>query len=103
MEFDFKDKVKEILLKIPIGRVTTYGLIAEQTGMRSSSRMVGFVLNSLKNETHFPCHRVVNRLGILSGKDHFPTPTFMQEMLESEGVEVKDGKVDLQKYLWKPE
>jgi methylated-DNA-protein-cysteine methyltransferase-like protein len=103
MELDFKDKVKELVLKIPKGKVTTYGLIAEKCGAKSSSRMVGFVLNSLKGEIEYPCHRVVNRLGILSGKNHFPTHEFMQEMLESEGIKVQNDKVDIQKYLWIPD
>ncbi|MDC1067706.1 MGMT family protein [Candidatus Kapabacteria bacterium] len=101
-ENSFNEKVKELLLEIPIGRVTTYGIIAEKCGMKSSARMVGYILNSLKNQTKYPCHRVVNRFGELSGKNHFQGEELMQELLESEGIEVTDNKVKLSNYLWNP-
>lgn len=99
---DFKTKVIEITKNIPTGRVSTYGLIAEKAGLKSSARQVGYILNSLKSDNEVPCHRVVNRLGILSGKNHFQSENHMKELLESEGVEVLDDTVDLNKYLWKP-
>lgn len=103
MKEDFKEKVLKEVLNIPKGKVTTYGLIAEKCGMKSSARMVGYILNSLKDEPlKYPCHRVVNRLGVLSGKNHFPDRDYMENMLEAEGIAVEEDKVDLEKYLWYP-
>lgn len=67
---DFFDRVFSIVQKIPYGKVTTYGHIAEVCGIRSSARTVGWALNGAKN-SNLPCHRVVNRFGALTGKLHF--------------------------------
>jgi methylated-DNA-protein-cysteine methyltransferase-like protein len=100
----FFDAVYAVVRKVPRGRVTTYGAVAEATGMRMSARMVGWALSVCSNaKPRVPAHRVVNRLGILSGRHHFATPTLMQELLEQEGVQVKDDAVaDFKKLLWKP-
>lgn len=98
---DFFDRVYKVVAKIPYGKVTTYGAIAEVCGVKSSARTVGWALNSAAN-SNLPCHRVVNRFGALSGKIHFSSPTLMQELLESEGIEFIDECVNLEKYLWKP-
>ena len=98
---DFFDRVYKVVAKIPYGKVTTYGAIAEVCGVKSSARTVGWALNSAAN-SNLPCHRVVNRFGALSGKIHFSSPTLMQELLESEGIEFIDECVNLEKHLWKP-
>jgi len=99
---DFFDKVYKVVAQIPYGKVTTYGAIAEVCGIRSSARVVGWAINGAK-ETGLPCHRVVNRFGALTGKMHFGSPTLMEELLKSEGVEFdKDGCVLLEKHLWIP-
>lgn len=99
---DFYNKVFTIVKHVPVGKVTTYGAIAEAAGLRSSARTVGWALNSAKNTYDLPFHRVVNRNGELTGKHHFTTHTFMQEMLLSEGVQFNGGAVDVKKYFWKP-
>ena len=74
-----------ITCQIPFGRVSTYGAIADYLAL-GSARMVGWALrNSIG---HVPAHRVVNSKGELSGRNQFPTPTLMQELLEQEGVEI---------------
>lgn len=100
---EFSRKVLEIVKQIPKGKVTTYGHIAEKAGARKSSRMVGYILNSYKGDERYPFHRVVNRLGELSGKQHFPTPNAMKEMLQSEGINFKDEAVDMKSHLWIPD
>ncbi len=100
---DFFNKVFQIVEMIPCGKVTTYGLIAQKAGLKSSARMVGWALNSYAFSTRLPCHRVVNRNGELTGKKYFGTPTMMRELLESEGVEFVNDRVDLKKFLWTPE
>ena len=102
MSENFHEKVLEIVRQIPYGRVTTYGAIARRLGSARSARMVGWVLNSQKGNSDIPAHRVVNRQGLLTGKMHFDGTNLMQELLESEGVEVVDNRVDLEKYFWEP-
>lgn len=99
---DFFKKVYTVAAKIPYGKVTTYGDIAEALGIRSSARMVGWALNGAK-DSGLPCHRVVNRFGALTGKIHFGSPDIMEELLRNEGIEFdEDGCVVLEKHLWKP-
>lgn len=90
--------------EIPKGRVTTYGAIAAALGTKLSARMVGWAMNGAhKVKPKVPAHRVVNRNGMLSGKMHFGTPTLMQELLEKEGVKIKDDKVEeFDKKFWNP-
>ena len=104
MEQDFFTKVYAVARLIPYGRVCTYGHIAAAIGARSSSRMVGWAMNAAHTAVPpVPAHRVVNRNGMLTGKFHFQTPNLMQELLESEGIKVKDDKItDFKKLLWEP-
>lgn len=98
---DFFKKVYSLIKKIPYGKVSTYGDIAEACGIRSSARTVGWALNGCGPD--IPAHRVVNRFGALTGKIHFGDPNLMEELLRSEGIEFdKNGCVRLDKYLWKP-
>ena len=100
----FFEQVFAVARIIPKGRVTSYGAIAEALGTKLSARMVGWAMNGAhKVKPKVPAHRVVNRNGMLSGKMHFATPTQMQELLEKEGVKVKDDKVvDFEKRFWNP-
>lgn len=97
------DRVYAVARQIPHGRVTTYGAIADFLAL-GSARMVGWALNHSFGELGVPAHRVVNRKGELSGRNHFPTPTLMQELLENEGVQVTDNRVvDFDRHFWHPE
>lgn len=100
----FYEAVYEVVRKIPKGRVTSYGAVAEATGTRLSARMVGWALSmSHQAEPPVPAQRVVNRLGILTGRHHFATPTLMQELLEQEGVGVKDDRIiNFKEKFWDP-
>ncbi len=107
MSFRQKDYYKQVYFiteQIPIGRVSTYGAIADYLAL-GSARMVGYALTqSNKNGFPVPAHRVVNRKGELTGRMHFTTPEMMQELLESEGVEVKNHTVvEFKKLYWHPE
>ncbi|HYF32334.1 MAG TPA: MGMT family protein [Chitinophagaceae bacterium] len=101
---NFFELVYEVARQIPKGRVTSYGAIAAVLGARLSARMVGWAMNGAGSaKPKVPAHRVVNRNGMLSGKHHFSTPTKMQELLEKEGVKVKnDVIVDFKKHFWDP-
>ena len=89
-------------MRIPVGRVTTYGAIARYVGMQSS-RVVGYALMAVPDDMGLPCHRVVNRNGELTGKHHFATPQTMQELLEAEGITVENDKIqNFDKLAWYP-
>lgn len=99
----FFEKVYAVCRKIPEGRVTSYGAIARYLGSAQSARMVGWAMNGSKNMEDISAHRVVNRNGLLTGKSHFGDSNAMVQMLEAEGVEVKDLKiVNFQKHFWDP-
>lgn len=99
---NFFDKVYEVTKKIPYGRVTSYGAIANYLGAAKSARMVGYALNgAVKKEV--PAHRVVNRKGLLTGKHHFEGTNLMQQLLENEGLVVKDNQVqNFEQVFWEP-
>lgn len=100
---NFFERVYEVARQIPYGKVTSYGAIAKALGAARSARMVGWAMNASHNMEDVPAHRVVNRLGLLSGKYHFDGTNLMQQLLESEGVKVVDNQiVDFQKYFWEP-
>jgi methylated-DNA-protein-cysteine methyltransferase-like protein len=101
---NFFQRVYEIARQIPEGRVTSYGAIAKALGAGRSARMVGWAMNASHNMEDVPAHRVVNRKGVLTGKHHFDGTSLMQQLLESEGVEVIDNQiVDFEKLFWQPE
>jgi methylated-DNA-protein-cysteine methyltransferase-like protein len=101
---NFFERVYEVARQIPYGRVTSYGAIAKALGTARSARMVGWAMNASHNMQDIPAHRVVNRLGLLSGKFHFEGTNLMQQLLESEGIEVVDNKIiNFEKHFWEPE
>lgn len=103
-EPNFLDTVYAIVRKIPRGRATSYGAIAESAGIRLSARMVGWAMNAAgRANPPIPAHRVVNSKGLLTGKDHFATPTLMQELLENEGIRVENNQIqDFKTVFWDP-
>ena len=100
----FFNKVYNIARQIPVGRVTSYGAIAKYLGSAQSARIVGWAMNDSHTQKEYvPAHRVVNRNGLLSGKQHFGNSNTMKQLLENEGVIVKDDKiVDFEKHFWNP-
>lgn len=100
----FFTDVWDVARQIPAGRVTTYGAIANYLGTKLSARMVGWALHSVSSvEPPVPAQRVVNRLGILSGKAHFNPPSLMQELLEKEGIMIENDAVQsFDKKFWDP-
>ena len=101
---DFYEDVYQVVRLIPYRRVSTYGAIARYLGAASGARLVGYAMNASHTQAHYvPAHRVVNRHGLLSGKQHFATPTKMQELLESEGLSIENEQVkDFEKQFWDP-
>lgn len=103
-KYTFFENVYEVVKLIPKGRVSTYGAIAKYLGAAKSARMVGYALNGVSGTGGaVPAHRVVNRLGMLSGRHHFPEDSPMAESLQAEGILVKDDQVqDFNSHFWDP-
>lgn len=99
---NFYDKVYEVANLVPYGRVTSYGAIAKYLGATRSARMVGYAMNGSHGKD-VPAHRVVNRKGLLTGKHHFEGTHLMQQLLESEGIKVRDNQIlNFEKVFWDP-
>ena len=101
---DFYDMIYEVVRQVPKGSVTTYGAIAKYLGSAQSSRLVGWAMNQAHSQKRkVPAHRVVNRMGMLSGKHHFGHPKLMEQLLAKEGIKVKkDVIVNFKKIYWDP-
>jgi methylated-DNA-protein-cysteine methyltransferase related protein len=101
---NFFEQVYNVARQIPKGKVTSYGAIAKCLGSGKSARMVGWAMNSSRKiRPKVPAHRVVNSLGLLTGKLYFETPTKMEELLTKEGTLVKNNKVvDFKNKFWNP-
>ncbi|MDN3491348.1 MGMT family protein [Winogradskyella bathintestinalis] len=98
----FFEKVYDVAKQIPYGRVTNYGAIAKYLGAGKSARIVGYAMNGSHGKD-IPTHRVVNRKGLLTGKHHFEGTNLMQQLLESEGVEVIENQIqNLEAVYWDP-
>lgn len=96
---NFKDKVIELVNRIPKAKVTTYGTIATLAGMPTGALFVGGILHFAETQT--PWHRVINRNGFISTKCPNHPRQLQRALLESEGIEVSDDfMVDLDKYGW---
>lgn len=100
---DFFDRVYAVCRHIPEGRVTSYGAIAKFLGAARSARMVGYAMNASLGVEGVAAHRVVNRLGMLSGKHYFGGSTLMEDLLRSEGIEVDEDQVqNFEAHFWDP-
>ena len=104
MDKDFFQQVYDVVRLIPYGRVTNYGAIARYVGSPQSSRMVGYAMNGSHTQTEFvPAHRVVNRIGMLTGKRYFGSSDTMKELLENEGAIIEDDIiVNFKEIFWDP-
>ena len=91
-------RIYEAVKKIPRGQVATYGQVAELAGDRKMARAVGNALHRNPDPEHIPCYRVVNAKGELAGEFAFGGAGKQAAILEADGIEVINGKVDLTKY-----
>ena len=91
-------RIYEAVKKIPKGMVATYADVAEMAGDRKMARAVGNALHKNPDPSTIPCHRVVNSKGELAGEYAFGGAWKQAQILESEGVEITEGKVNLKKY-----
>ena len=99
---DYRERVFEIVRRIPAGRVMTYGQIAEILGEDYTPRTVGYVMNA--SDENVPWQRVINAQGGCSTGHIVLPPDKQQRMLEFEGVKFNDkGRCKLEVYRWLPE
>lgn len=99
---NFFDRVYEVVRLIPYGKVTSYGVIAKYLGATKGARMVGYAMNGSHGKD-VPAHRVVNKKGLLTGKHHFDGTNLMQQLLESEGIQVVENQIqNFDGIFWDP-
>jgi len=97
------DAIYQVVREIPSGRVTSYGAIAAYLGMKGGARMVGWAMNASHTISDIPAHRVVNRNGVLTGKNFFGGDR-MQGLLAIEGISVKNDQIlDFKNHFWDPQ
>jgi methylated-DNA-protein-cysteine methyltransferase-like protein len=98
-------KIYEIVRRIPPGKVTTYGLVAELAGMPGQARLVGYALYRVAPDSDIPWHRVINAKGEVSESPLRHGSDYLQRsLLEAEGVQFDaQGRLRLQDYLWLPD
>lgn len=97
-ERNCRQRIYEVVKRIPKGKVATYGQIAEMAGNRKMARVVGTALHKNPDPDNIPCFRVVNSKGELAEEFAFGGAGKQAELLRREGIIVEDGKVDLQRY-----
>ena len=96
------DAIYQVVALIPSGKVSTYGAIAGYLGSKGGARLVGWAMNASHGQANIPAHRVVNRHGVLTGKNFF-VGNRMQELLEAEGLTIKDDQIiDFSSHFWDP-
>ena len=100
---DLQSRVYEFLTLIPKGKVVTYGTVAARLGNKNLARVVGNLLHVNPDPIGHPCFRVVNSKGCLAAHFGDGGPEVQRSRLEADGIEVIDGRVDLEKYGWIPE
>ncbi|MBL6669639.1 MAG: MGMT family protein [Flavobacteriaceae bacterium] len=102
-ETSFFERVYTVVRQIPEGRVTSYGAIACYLGSPQSARMVGWAMSASHTHADVPAHRVVNRNGLLTGKHHFFGTNLMQQLLENEGIKIKQDQIqNFDAHFWDP-
>jgi methylated-DNA-protein-cysteine methyltransferase-like protein len=96
------EAIYQVVALIPEGRVTSYGAIASYLGSKGGARLVGWAMNASHGQANIPAHRVVNRNGVLTGKNFFGGNR-MQELLEAEGLTIKNDQIkDFSTHFWDP-
>lgn len=91
----------EVVLLVPPGRVATYGQVAHEAGLPGRARLVGKALKLLPDDSPVPWHRVLNASGRISLPAGGPRE-LQSSLLSAEGVEVREGRVDLKRFRWHP-
>lgn len=99
---DLRDRIYAVVARIPRGRVATYGQVAALAGAPRHARQVGYALHALPAGSSLPWQRVINARGEVSRRSESGWEGFQRQLLEAEGVELRNGRVDLERYRWEP-
>ena len=94
--------IYQVVARIPCGKVATYGQIADLAGYPGRARQVGYALAGMPEELDLPWHRVINTRGRISPRTHSKWHELQYELLESEGIVFENGRIDLDRYRWRP-
>jgi methylated-DNA-protein-cysteine methyltransferase-like protein len=98
-----QQRIWQVVQLIPAGKVSSYGVIADLAGLPKRARFVSIALRKAYKELELPWHRVLNAQGKISIPNDSPLYQTQWELLEMEGVLVKNGKVDLKRFGWEPD
>ena len=93
-------RIYRAVRRIPRGRVSTYGDVAERAGLEGRARQVGYALHALPSGSGVPWHRVVNAQGRISRRARAASMVTQRILLEREGVTLRRGRVDLARHAW---
>lgn len=96
-------KIWDIIIRIPHGKVATYGQIASLAGLGGHARLVGYALHATPDELQIPWHRVINAQGRISLPREDGRYDLQKTLLEAEGIVFIREKINLKKYRWRPE
>jgi len=94
------DPVYQVVKQIPRGRVTTYGALARALRLRGGARTAGRAMAATPSGKGIPWHRVVADHGKLVTPE--PYASLQRRLLQSEGIQLVEFRVDLKKHLWSP-
>ena len=98
---NYFEQVYEIVAQIPEGKIATYGQIATILGTPKNARIVGWAMRAAPAEMKLPCHRVVNKKGLLSPSHAFGDKSIQRVMLEMEGITFNNEDcINIKKHFW---
>jgi methylated-DNA-protein-cysteine methyltransferase-like protein len=96
-------RIYAVVMRIPMGRVATYGQVAALAGLAGCARQVGYALHALSDNDSIPWHRVINAQGKVSKRAEPGYEQLQRFLLEAEGVGFDtQGRVSLARFRWKP-
>lgn len=100
MASDSHARIHAVVRRIPSGKVATYGQVAALAGLAGQARLAGYALHGCGDA--LPWHRVVNAAGKISLPADSTAGLAQRRRLEQEGVVFLGGRVDLDRYRWRP-
>ncbi len=96
------NQIYDIVREIPLGRVATYGQIADLAGIPGQPRRIGYALSALPPDSNVPWHRVINAKGEISLRADGGNESLQKKLLKQEGIRFdRNGRVPLDLYRWR--
>lgn len=102
MEATKDQKIWQVVLSIPEGKVASYGQVASMAGLGRQARYIGRALGKLPAGHTVPWYRVIRSNGQIAFPEGTETFATQKKLLEQEGVEVKNGRISMRLYQWQP-